>query len=121
MQQSITEFQIVEGRFPTSLIEIGFGGRVERLHRGRVLVAIHQLLEPIGAEPDHEVVAMRDHGNSDPTAQRAPLSKGFNVLCDVELLELTTVLLEPILGKFAIRSRGGGVNSDLGHRRLPRG
>ncbi len=29
MQQSITEFEITEGRFPTSLIEVGFGGRLD--------------------------------------------------------------------------------------------
>ena len=89
-----------------------------RLHGGCVLAAVHQLLEPFRAEPGYEVVAVGDHGNSDPTAQRAPLSQGFNVLCDVELLELTTVFLEPILGKFAIGSRRGGVNSDLGHSGL---
>ena len=61
---------------------------------------------------------MSDHGNSRPTAQRPPLSERFNVLRDVERLELTTVFLEPILGKSAIRSRRGGVNSDLGHSGL---
>ncbi len=83
-----------------------------------MLAAVHQLLEPFGAEPGYEVVAVGDYGNSDPTAQRAPLPQGFNVLCDVELLELTTVFLEPILGKFAIGSRRGGINSDLGHSGL---
>ncbi len=81
-------------------------------------MAVHKLLEPLRAEPGYEVVAMSDHGNSDPAAQRAPLSKRLNVLCDVELLELTAVFLEPILGKFAIRSRGGGVHSDLGQTSL---
>ena len=80
-----------------------------------MLTAVHKLLEPLRAEPGYEVVAMSDHGNSDPTAQRAPLSKRLHVLRDVELLELTTTFLEPILGKFAVGSRGGGVNSDLGH------
>ncbi len=89
--------------------------RLCRLHRGRVLAALHKLLEPLSAEPDHEVVAMSDHGNCDPTAQRAPLSQRFNVLCDVELLELTTAYLEPSLGIFAVGSRRGGVDSDLGH------
>ena len=63
------------------------GLRLRRLHRGRVLAAVHELLEPFGAEPGYEVVTVGDHGNSDPTAQRAPLSQGFNVLCDVEPLE----------------------------------
>ena len=92
--------------------------RLCRLHGGRLLATVHQLLEPFGAEPGYEVVPVSDHGNSDPTAQRAPLPQGVNVLCDVKLLELTTVFLEPILGKFAIRSRRGGVNSDLGHNGL---
>ena len=86
-----------------------------------MLAAVHELLEPFGAEPGYEVVAVGDHGNSDPTAQRAPLSQGFNVLCDVELLELTTVFLEPILGISAIGSRWGGVDSDLGHSGLLEG
>ena len=89
-----------------------------RLHKGRVLAAVHQLLEPFGAEPGYEVVAVGDHRNSDPTAQRAPLSQRFNILCDVELIELTTVLLEPILGIFAIGSRRGGIDLDLGHGSL---
>ena len=92
--------------------------RLCRLHRGRMLTAVHKLLEAHRVEPGYEVAAMSDHGNSDPTAQRAPLSKRLKVLCDVELLELTTVFLEPILGKFAIWSRGGGVDSDLGHTSL---
>ena len=83
-----------------------------------MLAAVHQLFEPFGAEPGYEVVAVGDHGNSDPTAQRAPRSQGFNVLCDVELLELTTVFLEPILGISAVGSRRGGVNPDLGHNGL---
>ncbi len=83
-----------------------------------MLAAVHQLLEPFGAEPGYEVVTGGDHGNSHPTAQRAPLSQGFNVLSDVELLEFTTVFREPFLGKFAIRSRRGGVNFDLGHSGL---
>ena len=29
MQQSITEFEITEGRFPTSLLEVGFDGKVD--------------------------------------------------------------------------------------------
>ncbi len=92
--------------------------RLSRLQRGRVLAAVDKLLEPLGAEPGYEVVAVGDHGNSDPTAQRAPVSQRFNVLCDVELLELAPVFREPILGKFAIGSCRGGVNSDLGHSGL---
>ena len=80
-----------------------------------MLAALQKLLQALGAEPGHEVVAMSDHGNSDPTAQRAPLSQRFNVLCDVELLELTTAYLEPSLGIFAVGSRRSGVDSDLGH------
>ncbi len=83
-----------------------------------MLAAVHQLLEPSGVEPGHEVVAVGDHRNSGPTAQRAPLSQGLNVLSDIELLEFTTVFREPILGKFAVRSRRGGVNFDLGHSGL---
>ena len=81
-------------------------------------MAVHKLLEPLGAEPGYEVVAMSDHGNSDSAAQRAPLSKRLNVLCDIELLELAPPFLEPSLGIFAIGSRRGGVHFDLGHTSL---
>lgn len=94
--------------------------RLCHLHRGRVLTAVHKLLETLRAEPGYEVVAMSDHGNSDPPAQRAPLSKRLNVIRDVELVELTPPFLEPSLGIFAIGSRRSGVHSDLGHTNLLR-
>ena len=57
--------------------------RLCRLHRGRVLAAVHELLEPFGVEPGDKVVAMGDHGHSDPTAEGPPLSQRFNVRRDV--------------------------------------
>ncbi len=86
-----------------------------------MLAAVHQLREPLRAKPGHEVVAVGDHGNPGATAQQAPLSQGFNVLCDVELIELTVVLLEPILGICTVGSRRGRVNFDPGHGGLLEG
>ena len=81
-----------------------------------MLAAVDELLEPLAVEPDHEVVAMGDHGNAHPAAQTAPLPECLNVLRNVQLLELASPLREPILGLLAVVSPGDGVDFDPGHR-----
>ena len=80
-----------------------------------MLAAVHQLLEPLLVKPDDEVVAVGDHGNAHTAAQSAPLSQRLDVFRDDQLLELTTLLLEPILGVLAVRSAGIRVDPDTSH------
>ena len=90
---------------------------LRRLHWGRVLAAVHELLKPLRVKPDHEIVAMGDHGNSHTAAQSAPISQRLTVFRDVQLLELAVPLLEPILGLNAVVSAGDRVDSDDSHGR----
>ncbi len=82
-----------------------------------MLAAIHQLPEPLRVKPDHEIVAMGDHGNSHTAAQSAPISQRLTVFRDVQLLELAIPLLEPILGLNAVVSARERVDSDDSHGR----
>ncbi len=90
-------------------------GLLLRLYWGRVLAAVHQLLQPLRVEPDHEIVAMSDPGNSHTAAQSAPISQRLNVFRDVQRLELAAALLQPILGLVAVVSARDRVNSDASH------
>ena len=90
---------------------------LRRLHWGRVLAAVHELLKPLRVKPDHEIVAVGDHGNSHTAAQSAPLPQRLEVFSDVQLLELAVPLLEPILGLNAVVSAGDRVDSEDSHGR----
>ena len=86
-----------------------------RFHGGRVLAAVHELFQPLRAEPNNEVVAMGDDRNSDTTAQFAPVSQRINVFRYVQLLELASPLPQPILGVLAVDSAGDRVDFDTSH------
>jgi hypothetical protein len=93
---------------------------VRDIDRGSMLTAIEHHLEPLGAEPDHEVLPVRDDGNSRAAGQRSPFPQLKNVFGDVRFLVLATVFIQPILGQFAVGSSGRSVDLDLGHsRHLP--
>ena len=88
---------------------------LRRLYWRRVLAAVHELFEPLLVEPDHKVLAMRDHGNSHAATQSAPLPERLEVFSDVQLLKLAVPLLEPILGLYAMVSAGDRVDFDRSH------
>ena len=58
-----------------------------------MLAALEHHLESLGAEPDHEVLAVSDHGHPDATGQGTPLPQLVNVLADVGLFELAAMFL----------------------------
>ncbi len=60
-------------------------------------------------------VAVRDGWYAGTSSECTPLTEQIHILGDVQLVELAIVFLEPILGRLAVRSRGGGVDSDLRH------
>ncbi len=66
-------------------------------------------------EADDDVGAVGHHGNTHPAADLAPFPERVYVFGDVELLELTPLLLEPILDPEAMGSGRGGVDFDVCH------
>lgn len=81
-------------------------------------MAVQELRPTVGVEPDDEIVAVGDRRHAGAAGQRPPLAQRFDVLGDIQCIKLATLLLEPSLGRLAVRSRGGGVDADS-HRILP--
>jgi len=80
-------------------------------------VAIQELRPTVGIEAYDEIVAVGDRRHAGAAGQCPPLAQRFDVLGDVQRVILATLLLEPSLGRLAVRSRGGGVDADF-HRIL---
>ena len=80
-------------------------------------MAVQELRPTVGVEPDDEIVAVGDRRHAGAAGQRPPLAQRFDVLGDIQCIKLATLLLEPSLGRLAVRSRGGGVDADS-HRTL---
>ena len=81
---------------------------------------VRALRQAIGVESHYEIVAAGDRRDPGSSGERTPFAQQFNVLGDVQFLELTTVFGEPILGRLAVRSGGRGVDSDLLHGPISR-
>ena len=76
-------------------------------------VAIQELRPTVGIEPYDEIVAVGDRRHAGAAGQCPPLAQRFDVLGDIQCIKLATLLLEPSLGRLAVRSRGGGVDADF--------
>ncbi len=76
-------------------------------------MAVQQLFPPLGVEPDDEIVAVGDGRYAGPAGESSPFAKHRHVCGDVEGVVVAALLLEPSLGRLAVGSRGGGVESDL--------
>jgi hypothetical protein len=85
------------------------------VYRRGVLPAVRALRQSIRIESHYEIVAAGNRRDADSAGERTPFAQQVNVLGDVQFLELTTVFREPILGRFAVRSRGRGVDFDFLH------
>ena len=85
------------------------------VYRRRMLAGVEHHLQPLGVEPNDEVLAVGDDRYADSAGQGAPLPQLKDVLRDVRFLELTTVLPEPILDQVAVRSSRRSVDFDVGH------
>ena len=83
-----------------------------------MLAAIEEHLQPLRAEPDDEVLSVRDDRDADATGQLAPFPQLVDVPADVRFFEVTTVFTEPILDQFAIGSSRRSVDLDVGHKTL---
>jgi hypothetical protein len=83
--------------------------------------AVHELFQTLGVESNHEVVAPCDGGYASPASEGTPLAQQVHVFGDVQFVELATAFREPILGRLAVGSRGGGVYSDPFHSAFPLG
>ena len=66
-------------------------------------------------ESDDDVGAVGYYGDTYTAADLAPLPQRVYVFGDVELLELTPLLLEPILDPETMGSGRGGVDLDVCH------
>jgi hypothetical protein len=86
-----------------------------------VLVAIQELRPAVGVEPYDEIAAVGDGRYAGAVREGPPFAKNRHVLGDVKLVVLAPLLLEPSLGRLAMGSGGGGVESDLHGFILPVG
>ena len=78
--------------------------------------AVHELLQPVGVESNHEVVTPCDGRYAGTASEGAPLAQQVHVFGDVQFLKLAPAFREPILGRLAVGSGGCGVDSDSFHR-----
>jgi hypothetical protein len=56
-----------------------------------VRAAVEQLCQAFWIEPDHEVIAVSDHGHACTACERSPFAQEVNILGYVEFFELTPV------------------------------
>lgn len=80
-----------------------------------MLAPVDELHYAIRIEPNHKIVAVRYRGNASTSGQCTPFTQQVDVFGDVQLLEVATLLFEPILGRLAIGSRRRRVDTDLVH------
>jgi hypothetical protein len=83
-----------------------------------MLAAIEHHLEPLRAEPDHEILTVSDDRYADAAGQRSPFPQLEDVLGDVRFFELAAVFPQPILDEVAVGSSRRTVNLDVSHRRI---
>jgi hypothetical protein len=80
-----------------------------------VRAAVQHHLHPLGAEPDDEVLTVRDDGHADAAGQRPPLPQLEDVFRDVRFIELAAVFPQPILDEVAVGSSWRSVDLDRRH------